>query len=954
MGKRDYFRKNLLLISSLAFIFLFVGVLYYNYSNGILMSPDGKNAEERSLKGFLESGKESLDSGEKFSDDGEENPFGGGDPGFCPVACPIGSICCGGTCVVSECFTDADCDDGQSFTNDYCVIEEGSQCGGICEHTFIDEPTCNCNDGTACNMCAPAQPWFCEGSGGVTGELVIDCTICGCPANTACNQQTKSCYTLDNTCQSWGSTEVDYQQSFLLSQPEEYPQYSIDDETGEMVLKSSWHSELEPYLYNNSMSCHYFINETGSRNNLIVYEGISSGGNKVGFFEEENNGENSFLEWFDFAWPDRAKEKDLISLSEHPNYYVHFQGIPEHLDFLNGESAYISFLGDDYRIYSMDLDSSDWENDPPRVHLQRISDGYEIELVNNGAFNNIYDEYGNPIWGVYLCTREGEISWELTCIGIYSNRWFHNEETEQSYLYPPREQTLQGNAQNSENFLEGTNHEKENSAKVFFDGFATTESTDVVFKKGVTTNANAVYYGMIEYSDEEFIKHSIPMAIKLPATSGLNNFSDFIFDNKPVQYSTNVLTNFNSFRLQDYSGNQGAAVLKFNSPTITLQNSILLNSYIGENTQSYRYLVWRGNSGEVFLTLAGYSSENPLEFDGFIDNLADNSGKLFFVGTSLNDENLDVNHNNYKSNLQSGNWKRAYYHPDMPEFFGEQNGDKTGIYKTAIFRVKERASFEDFKDSMPENNAPRSGYVFIDTKNGNSGTVDTKNALTNSRYSGKKTAIEYYQYIHPYLLNPEHHTYGILDKLSEASDEIYYTQAYTDFGTRVSLRERELTLKIPVKQKILFDELYYGPWSHGANLAGEFYDDGRSDLNFPFQNSFGVKGKDGKDYFIHIAPYYDVCDNQGCHTSDKKVWVALHEAFLYQYSQPWGSGNYTAYDYLQGESFEEGKEIQFIDENGNEILESKVRIENVDKGSVEVNYRPTQITLRMESDMWSD
>jgi hypothetical protein len=84
--------------------------------------------------------------------------------GACGQACGAGETCSNGACLAEGCQTDADCDDGDPGTVDYCINQ-----------TCVHRPTCSadsdCPASYICNM----------------GECVLPCrTNSECPQGETC------------------------------------------------------------------------------------------------------------------------------------------------------------------------------------------------------------------------------------------------------------------------------------------------------------------------------------------------------------------------------------------------------------------------------------------------------------------------------------------------------------------------------------------------------------------------------------------------------------------------------------------------------------------------------------------------------------------------------------------------------------------------------------------------
>ncbi len=375
--------------------------------------------------------------------------------------------------------------------------------------------------------------------------------------------------------------------------------------------------------------------------------------------------------------------------------------------------------------------------------------------------------------------------------------------------------------------------------RIKFRGFydAGVSKSVIKFLKGnnVSDVTGVTTYGAIQFTDTDNVSHKLPMAILL-ASSNNPSFGTFKFGGQNYAFATNNssaadgATAGNSFFLK--KGGTTTADLRtspdanFLWPTdTTIQGtSGDVNDFFGvgdinaaspivtlttSSSKNYRYVYKVATSG-AWLVLAGRGDFNrgatgltgglnptaadPIINAGYIDTLYQNTGALWFLGTDIDDGNRGVNTELSDYNV----WTRgvntasdmnvfkqnqtgvSYYAPDA-ESFGMQPGSVAGTFKTAIFKIKE---IDSNSGSMAGNAATGVWTIYIDTENGNSGTVDTAN-YTKTNYTGKTVAADYNGYVS-------------LNSLSESTaSSSNYTKAYDDNGGLVELASREVTLTFP-------------------------------------------------------------------------------------------------------------------------------------------------------------
>lgn len=88
--------------------------------------------------------------------------------------CDLGRVYCNGSCVITRCIVDKDCDDGLSHTEDKCI--NSNSCNSTCTHTLIQ------------NICGNG---VCEGSENYS-TCSKDCSLLAPTDNAAQNNETYS------------------------------------------------------------------------------------------------------------------------------------------------------------------------------------------------------------------------------------------------------------------------------------------------------------------------------------------------------------------------------------------------------------------------------------------------------------------------------------------------------------------------------------------------------------------------------------------------------------------------------------------------------------------------------------------------------------------------------------------------------------------------------------------
>ncbi|MBI4053520.1 MAG: S-layer protein [Candidatus Diapherotrites archaeon] len=345
------------------------------------------------------------------------------------------------------------------------------------------------------------------------------------------------------------------------------------------------------------------------------------------------------------------------------------------------------------------------------------------------------------------------------------------------------------------------------------------QKTTVKFLKGQNVadiSGGSSTYGAIQYKDTSSVEHKIPMAIKLgqPPISGNLKFEGqdytyavgkgdsgagtsgnrFILEPGQVTYSTSAQIT-GDFNFAYGIDNVPAATADENwSGTGDINNlaSGNLITITGKNSKTYKYF-FKTTTSAAWLVLAGYDINGTTSVNGYIDTLEWSTGGLFLLGTDVSDnDNVTTSLNDYnlsqaqQTSVATASFRGvSYYAPDTADF-GTYAGSAGGIYKTAVFFIREL----DTNTAIPHHggDAPnvRVGVwtIYIDTEGGNAGTVDTANN-NKTNYAGKTTAADY---------NAER-TITTLSEYTGSSTN--FTKGYDDNGIKVELASRELSFVLP-------------------------------------------------------------------------------------------------------------------------------------------------------------
>ncbi|MBU0636404.1 S-layer protein, partial [Candidatus Micrarchaeota archaeon] len=292
-------------------------------------------------------------------------------------------------------------------------------------------------------------------------------------------------------------------------------------------------------------------------------------------------------------------------------------------------------------------------------------------------------------------------------------------------------------------FFEGTGLEDIGTFK--FQGFydVGVQKSKMEFLKGtnVAPGTSGTTYGAIHYFDTSGQEHYIPMAILLNASAG--NGGVLNFDGFAQSYRTDSQTDINVLSIENDSSALPLTTVDYNVAVIdndTNWDSSAMVQLKGKGgTNTYKYLARRSsvNNNQIWLLLAGgsASSGDTTNYNGYIGTMQYNTGDIFLLGTAVNDANIAMDETvgffersavlgtGGASDPDTNHLQRPYYYPDIYDMNAQDVGSSTNIFRTAVFKVAERVGSPS--TTLPTNGTSKLITVFIDTENGNSGTIDT-------------------------------------------------------------------------------------------------------------------------------------------------------------------------------------------------------------------------------------
>ncbi len=363
---------------------------------------------------------------------------------------------------------------------------------------------------------------------------------------------------------------------------------------------------------------------------------------------------------------------------------------------------------------------------------------------------------------------------------------------------------------------------------VEFKGFydSGVQKTTVKFlNSGADVTGQATPYGNLDYYDASSVHHMIPYAMKLSSVG--YGSGTFTFEGQTYNFragktpAANIPESSISSGDANYWFKTGSTIGSGTSVTgsdgnYTIDNGMFntwtdagdidINAYgaigvkspitkgyspiiqiTGKSGSRYRYALKATPSG-LWLVLTGYLDSNDLRYDNYgtggIDNLQYNAGTIWLLGTDKDDSDGISTLKSDSSGITDS--ILPYYAPDTVEF-GANPGSTSGVFKTAVFKIKPITIGTIIPDySNPTNYL---GYtIYVDTSDHK--IVDTAN-ISKTNYTGKLTGLDYnsdFGGTRDYNINH-------LSEYTGSSSN--YTKAYDSNGVYMQLSNRELTMTIP-------------------------------------------------------------------------------------------------------------------------------------------------------------
>lgn len=434
-----------------------------------------------------------------------------------------------------------------------------------------------------------------------------------------------------------------------------------------------------------------------------------------------------------------------------------------------------------------------------RVELQS---GYEVPYDSSGTHTNM------P-WVAAFSTSGSN----LTGITIRNSNYFF---TNTNPLYAVQSFGAATHTTEFE-FFKDTGLEKVGTFK--FQGFydVGVQKSKVDFLKGtnVATGTSGTTYGAIHYFDTAGQEHYIPMAIQLTATSlsgGVLNFDGFA---QSYNTYTATQTDINRLGIENDNTTSPVTTADYNVSVITndtnWDSSAIVQLKGKGGTNTYKYLARRDstNTNILWLLLVGgsQSSGDTTNYNGYVGTMQYNTGDIFLLGTSLNDANVVAKETigfferdqSWINGADTNEQQRPYYWPDTSDFNGTASytASNNSVYRTAIFKVHESLGNSD--TTLNGWNSVPLFTVFVDTLNGNSGTIDTAGIGGGGKqnWSGTLTGGPA-----GYASLNAGVTYQGTDQNLTAFSEYTgntanYLKAFTVNGSKVEMANREVSLTLP-------------------------------------------------------------------------------------------------------------------------------------------------------------
>lgn len=355
-----------------------------------------------------------------------------------------------------------------------------------------------------------------------------------------------------------------------------------------------------------------------------------------------------------------------------------------------------------------------------------------------------------------------------------------------------------------------------------FQGFydAGVQKSKVEFLKGTnaaTGTSGVASYGAIHYFDTAGQEHYIPMAILLTLTQSTGGV--LTFDGWQQSYLTaptsGTSNDINRLAIENDSASLPLTTADYNVDVVTIDtnwDSSAIVSLKGKGgSNSYKYLARRStdNANQLWLLLVGgsQSSGDTTSYSGYIGTMQYSTGDIFLLGTSLNDANIVAKENiGYFERDQrsiggtdSNEQQRPYYWPSTSDFNGAASytAANNTIYRTAIFKVHE--SLGSSNTALNAWNTTPLFTVFVDTENGNAGTVDTAGIGGGGKQNwagtltGGPTGVS--------TVSSALHYQGTDQNLSNLSEytgsTANYLKAFSRNGSKIELASRNVSITLP-------------------------------------------------------------------------------------------------------------------------------------------------------------
>ncbi len=352
--------------------------------------------------------------------------------------------------------------------------------------------------------------------------------------------------------------------------------------------------------------------------------------------------------------------------------------------------------------------------------------------------------------------------------------------------------------------------------KGFYD--SSVQKTTVKFlASGANVTGQATPYGNLDYYDASSVHHMIPYAMKLSSVG--YGSGTFVFEGQTYNFRAGKTSAANVAESSISSGDgnfwfkTGSTIgsgtsLEMGDGNYTIDTGTgnvwnnpgdvdanvlgrpLVRSQttggyspmvqLTSNKPRYIYALKATPSG-LWLVLAG--QDNNAVY-GMIDNLQYNAGTLWLLGTDKDDaKGISTLGSDASGTVGS---ILPYYVPDTVEF-GANPGSTSGVFKTAVFKIKPITIGTIIPDySNPANYL---GYtIYVDTSDHK--IVDTAN-ISKTNYTGKLTGIDY----NSDLGGTRDYNINHLSEYTGSSSN--YTKAYDSNGVYMQLSNRELTMTIP-------------------------------------------------------------------------------------------------------------------------------------------------------------